>query len=213
MNESSGHDAAAALNARVIEVHVAELGQLFNAMDPTPFHDRDLDPRAEEFIVGWASELPREAPLELLVHLDRAAGPSDELVILRKAMQQFFAGRAADERRRLRRLFLRGRISLVIGLTFLGGALLASELIARLEPSGFVSLLRESLLIGGWVAMWRPIEVFLYDWWPIRAKARLFDRLAAMRVQVEYASAAAPDTWRSDWPANTAASPRAPALP
>ena len=29
--------------------------------------------------------------------------------------------------------------------------------------------------------MWRPLEIFLYDWWPIRAEGRLFDRLAAIR--------------------------------
>ena len=32
--------------------------------------------------------------------------------------------------------------------------------------------------------MWRPMELFLYDWWPIRAEARLADRLAAMPVRV-----------------------------
>jgi hypothetical protein len=32
------------------------------------------------------------------------------------------------------------------------------------------------------VAMWRPQEVFLYDWWPIRADGTLFDRLSAMAV-------------------------------
>jgi hypothetical protein len=36
---------------------------------------------------------------------------------------------------------------------------------------------------GGWVAMWWPIETFPYDWWPIRAAASLFDRLAAMHVR------------------------------
>ena len=25
-------------------------------------------------------------------------------------------------------------------------------------------------MIGGWVALWRPLEIFLYDWWPIRRK-------------------------------------------
>jgi hypothetical protein len=35
---------------------VAELRQLFNAIDPSPFRERDLDPRAEEFIVEWARD-------------------------------------------------------------------------------------------------------------------------------------------------------------
>jgi hypothetical protein len=45
-------------------------------------------------------------------------------------------------------------------------------------------LMREGMVIGGWVAMWRPLEIFLYDWWPIRAERRLFDRLAMMPVQI-----------------------------
>jgi hypothetical protein len=49
--------------------------------------------------------------------------------------------------------------------------------------------------------MWRPLEVFLYDWWPIRNEARLSDRLATMPVRIRYANATAPDAWRGDWPA------------
>ena len=39
-----------------------------------------------------------------------------------------------------------------------------------LDENRFADVIRESLLIGGWVAMWRPLEVFLYDWWPISAR-------------------------------------------
>ena len=49
---------------------------------------------------------------------------------------------------------------------------------------GAGEVLRECLLIGGWVAMWRPLEIFLYDLWPIRADARVFDRLTTMPVRV-----------------------------
>jgi hypothetical protein len=34
------------------------------------------------------------------------------------------------------------------------------------------------------VALWRPLEILLYDWWPMLADARLFDRLANMAVEV-----------------------------
>jgi hypothetical protein len=45
-------------------------------------------------------------------------------------------------------------------------------------------LLHESVVIGAWVALWRPLEILLYDWWPILGEAWLFDRLRAMHVQV-----------------------------
>ncbi len=194
---------------RVIEVRVAELRQLFNAIDPSPFNDRDLDPRAEEFIVEWARDLPRDARLALLVHLERSAGQVDEAPMLGESIHQYFKQRAVSSRRRLRELFRRGRISLVIALAFLGASIAVGDAVASaLRDTRFVDVIREGLLIGGWVAMWRPLEVFLYDWWPIRAEAQLFDRLSTMPVRIEYKEATTSDAWRDDWPAVSASAPR-----
>lgn len=96
----------------------------------------------------------------------------------------------------------RGRTSLAIGVTFLALSLLLGDIVVRLVGErGVGDVLRESLLIGGWVAMWRPMEVFLYDWWPIRADARLADKLSAMPVRISYKTDASSEAWRSDWPA------------
>jgi hypothetical protein len=185
----------------VIEVRVAELRQLFNAIDPSPFRERDLDPRAEAFMVEWARDVPRDAPLALRVHLERACGRADEATRLGDAIHQFFSQRALASRRELRELLRRGRISLVIAIAFLSAAMVGSDLIGSVAQSHFVQVFREGLLIGGWVAMWRPLEVFLYDWWPVLAEARLSERLSMMPVSIQYAETAGRDAWRSDWPA------------
>jgi hypothetical protein len=172
---------------RIIEIRVAELRQLFNAIDPSPFRERDLDPRAEQFIVDWGADLPAHAPLALVVHLEWTAGAADEARILREAIAEYFGQRAIATRRRLRELFRRGRISLAIALAFLATSIAIGDAIAAYFPeSGLAEVIREGFLIGGWVAMWRPLEVFLYDWWPIRAEARLFDRLSRMPVRIDY---------------------------
>src|SRR5690348_4735276 len=98
----------------VIEVHVGELKQLFDAIDPSPFRERDLDPKAEEFIVSWAKDLPRDVSLALVVDLDREAGLPDEAAVLRDAIHEFFRRRAQTYRQRLRELFRLGRTSLMI---------------------------------------------------------------------------------------------------
>src|SRR5262249_37387335 len=84
----------------VIEVHIGELKQLFNSIDPSPFRNRDLDPKAEEFIVDWAKDVARDSTLALLVDLDRQAGLPDEAAVLRDAIHQFFRQRAEGYRRR-----------------------------------------------------------------------------------------------------------------
>src|SRR5579872_644695 len=93
----------------VIEVHVAELKQLFNSIDPSPFRNKDLDPKAEEFIVGWAKDMPREAQLALVIDLDRPAGLPDEAAVLRDAIYEFFTQRARAYWQRLRELLRLGR--------------------------------------------------------------------------------------------------------
>ena len=185
----------------VIEVRVAELRQLFNAIDPSPFHQRDLDPRAEEFIVSWASDLPADRPWGLVVHLDRPAGRADEAAALRDAIHEYFGQRVLASRRKLRELFRRGRISLGIALAFLTASIAVGDTVAGWLGDGRLGdVIREGFLIGGWVAMWRPLEVFLYDWWPIRAEGRQLQRLSTMPVRIEYEETASTDAWRADWP-------------
>ena len=150
---------------------------------------RDLDPNAEEFIRAWASDASTSANLALLVHVEDPPGAPDEANILREAVHQNFCRKAESTRRRLRALLQRGRISLVIGLLFLAATSWLANMIPGMADGGdFRFILQESLIIGGWVAMWRPMEVFLYDWWPIRQEAKFQDRLAAMPVQIRYAS-------------------------
>ena len=168
-----------------LELHVAELRQLFNAMDPAPFRERDLDPKAVSYILDWGREAPAGQPLALAVHLGREPVTPASAGMLRDAVQTYFRLRAVATRRQLRQLFRVGRVSLVIGVAFLGAAMVVGEFVAGyFSKETYGSLIRESFVIGGWVALWRPLEIFLYDWWPIRAEARLHDRLSVMDVQL-----------------------------
>ena len=172
-----------------IEVRLRELAQLFNSLDPSPFIDRDLDADAEEFIVSWARELPHHGELELVIHLAtppepaRAAGAEE-------AVRHYFASRAEIKRRELRQLFRRGRASLSIGVLFLAGCFGLGVLLRPILPAGWNEFVELGLHIVGWVAMWRPLEIYLYDWWPVRNDLRLFERLARMPVRLQAAPAA-----------------------
>jgi hypothetical protein len=179
--------------AAVLKLYLAETRQLFNSMDPAPFSERDLDPKAAAYIVDWANEAPTSGPLGIVVHLGRESPTADDAAMLGEAVHEYFKRRALATRRQLRKLFRIGRISLVIGVLFVAGALLIGEWLASFVNRGsFGWLIKESFVIGGWVALWRPMEIFLYDWWPIRAEARLYDRLGEMEVRLSSTGGASP---------------------
>ena len=168
-----------------IELKLRELGQLFNSLDPSPFRERSLDPEAEAFIVSWARDLPHTSALELRVHLAEPPRDREQASHVAAAVQGHFAYLAEVKAREFRQLMARGRVSLWIGLAFLAMCTLAGNALPHASASPFVPLLREGLLIGGWVAMWRPIEIFLYDWWGVRRQQRNYERLARMPVRIE----------------------------
>jgi len=152
-------------------------------MDPSPFHERDLDDDAEEFIVGWAREFPRRDPVSLVVHVNQLPAHGNAEHLLETAVHNYFAYRAKLNRLEFRYLLKQGRTSLIIGLTFLAVCMITSQLLRRQEETLSI-VIREGLIIAGWVAMWRPMEIFLYEWWPLRRKGRLYQKLSRMHVEI-----------------------------
>src|SRR2546425_2579831 len=75
--------------ARRIELNVKDITQLFNSMDPSPFHEKDLDHDAEEFIISWAQEFHRKDPLELVVHLERFPTEHEPQKLIEQAVHNY----------------------------------------------------------------------------------------------------------------------------
>jgi hypothetical protein len=88
--------------------------------------------------------------------------------------------------RQLSKLLREGRISLVIGIAAIFGFNGVAQVIGR-STNPFLEVLHEGLLVVGWVSMWKPMEIFLYEWWPIRRERRACRRLAEADVTFPHA--------------------------
>jgi len=183
MAESDNRDRIGA--AGRIEINLGRLAQLFNSLDPSPFLERDLDREAEDYIVGSAEEMSRQRPLVLVIHLPADQLPQTGSDDLGKAIHNYFAYRETHERRRLRLLFRDGRIALVTGLVFLFCCVMLRELAFSLGQGAVSEIVGEGMLIIGWVAMWRPLEIFLYEWVPLRRRCHILEKLSQMPVLVQ----------------------------
>ena len=166
-----------------IEVRIAKLSELFNSMDPTPFHHRDLDNDAEEFLESWAMEFPQDSHFRIIVHIEQMP-QEDPAPLVAEAIHNYFSYKAVLTKRSLRLLMIEGRTSLLIGLGFLTLCLLGADLLTTFSNNAFLRVVREGLIIGGWVSMWRPLQIFLYEWWPLARRTRIYRNLGQAVVHV-----------------------------
>jgi len=170
----------------LIEIRVNDIAQLFHTLDPFPFREKDLAGEAEDYIVRWAREMPGNRPFKIVVHIpdnEPQKGASRDFV---EAFNRYFGGRAAVVQRDLNELFRIGRRSLLIGASILAVCFLLAHLAGNhLTETAFKRLTEESFLILGWVANWRPLEIFLYDWWPLAHRRDLYNRLSVATVELK----------------------------
>jgi len=168
-----------------VSIHVRNLAQMFNSLDPSPFWDRDLDGDAAKFIEEEFSEKLSAGVWHLHVHAaDGASLASD----LQAAVEHYYERLANSARLRLRDQMRMARLALLGGF----GIFLLS-----MSARGFLKgtlhevpqMLDEGLIILAWLALWRPAEMLAYEWVPLVRTRRLYQRLAGIRVQVRSAAA------------------------
>ena len=75
-------------------------------------------------------------------------------------------------------------VSFAIGIAFLMTCLALRQWLTAHPAIIERPIIGEGLLILGWVALWRPTEALLYDWWPLVRRRALLLRLAAIPVEV-----------------------------
>ena len=175
-------------NAGIIELHLSSIKQLFNSFDPSPFHEKDLDAEAERYLIGRALELRRDVSLRLVITISRPLQNDVRNQHIPEAIHGHFNYRAYQTRQQLIELLRTGWIALAIGLFVLASCLFSIQYAGlATSVSPLARLGEQSLLLLGWVANWRPIEIFLYDWWPIWRRQVLLRRLSRMSVEIKTA--------------------------
>jgi hypothetical protein len=169
-----------------IDINVRHSRQLFDGRDPAPFRERDLDKDAVSYLVSAGQEIPRKQPLAIVVSISEEPEPHLAADVIVEAVRGHFVHEADQVERRLREHVRRGHVILGVGLTALVVFLTLAGFTASLPPGPLREILREGFVITGWVAMWRPLEVLLYDWWPLIDERRQMRRIVEAPVSVLY---------------------------
>jgi hypothetical protein len=163
-----------------IEIRIRSAAQLFDPFDPSPSARRALAGDVANYILSRAGEHSAQKHLYLLIHgpasLQRHA--SD---IAQAIPEHFRLAHSNGQRQFLRRLRV-GATTLAVGLGVLGASIALRTLFSGAGAGAFARGLSEGLLILGWVAMWRPVEILLYEHWESHLDHAVLDRLSKIHV-------------------------------
>lgn len=174
-----------------IDLNVRHSRQLFDGRDPAPFRERDLDEDVVDYLMSAAQEIPWKQPLRIVVTISEEPEPRLAADVIAEAVREHFLHEREQIRRRFGEHVRRARTFLAMGLLFLVLFLTLAELTASLPPGPLREILREGLVITGWVAMWRPLEALLYDWWPLVDERRHVSRVLDAPVSIHHTTDAA----------------------
>jgi hypothetical protein len=169
----------------LIEIKLNSVLQLFNSFDPAPFYEKELDTEAESYIVDTVQDFPAKTKFMIHIYLPAALADTEEAKKIIPAIHNHFRYRMLVTERKYRARFRFGRFSLIVGLSFLALALVASQFVASMNTSSIaLQLISYALLIIGWVAMWQPVTTLLYELWPILRRKKIYERISTMEIEI-----------------------------
>ena len=171
---------------RWIEVRVKSPQQLFDARDPAPFRERDLDDDFVEYIVSAVREFSISSQLKIVIYVEEKEANELPKDSIREAIRSYFAFRIDLQRSELKSFMKRAQMFLMIGLFVLVLCLAVAQSLTVPTPPGAIGILREGLVIFGWVSIWKPIELILFDWYPLLEKLRFYKKLVGTEIDIRF---------------------------
>jgi hypothetical protein len=167
-------------DASVIDVRVHRVEQLFDNRDPAPFRERDLEPELSDYLLEAGEDLLDEPRFQVVFWVDEPAAKEE----IAQAYRAHFEDRIHHLKRRRARVRRTAQLGLLFAACSLIALLSVAQLVGSSVPGFLGAALREGLIVSGWVLLWRPMEMLVYDWIPVRRDRRIAARLLEAEVDV-----------------------------
>lgn len=163
-----------------VDVRVPAIENLFDKRDPAPFRERDLDPSLREYLVESTEDLLSRGPPRLVFWLEKPC----EKAALEEPVRAHFNYELERLVRSRRREVRMGYVALLIAFALITLFISLAQLVPKELTTSFGAALKETLIISGWVLLWRPVEVLIYDGLPWRRRRAVLRNVLAAPIEV-----------------------------
>ena len=169
----------------IVEVTIDSPYDLYDDKDPSPLKARDLKPTVEDYIATCIREIPMGQKLRLDFYFYKFSNDPSEAVALEKSVREFFVYKAKVRFLDFKFKIRNGLKSVAIGLGFLFMCIFISSSFLSTSNTIFERFFLEGLSVLGWVSLWNPVQIFLYEIWPIIANSKTLKRCSKIDMSFQ----------------------------
>ncbi len=175
------------LSYREISLHLEDIHDLFTASQFEPFCENQMTVSGMDYLCSNLKSSRLTEPIRAAIFLPQDKIQPDLTEPLRRAISCYCHYQIERNQNELTSIRWQAIKAFQSGLIFLGVCLLISTLseTAVFLPEWTRRLVGEGFLIVGWVSLWHPAELFLFEWWPYWREIHIYKRLIDMEIVIE----------------------------
>lgn len=167
-----------------IKVIVKDTKDIFEHFGFRSLEDKVMNAGLETYIISSIKNYPLNKTIKIIISFVQEREQID-ISSIERTIHTHFKYKAEEIELNLKQQFRQWKINMSIGILFLILCLILVEVLERFSPTNIVKILKESLLIIGWVALWEPITFILFGWRTIKRNKLYYQKLSEVPVVKE----------------------------
>ncbi len=177
-----------------VTLSLKTVDHLFIAPEVNPFSDVEMELLGQPALLRVMKKLEpgffrRGGKIRLTILLPPDQITPDLQKQVDAALHRFCQTHITDNRLRIRQTIWVGLRALLPGLLFLGVSMglssMFSSQVLTFISEGVNNLLAEGFVVIGWIALWNPVQSFLYDWVPFWRANQIYRYMMTMDIRFQ----------------------------
>jgi hypothetical protein len=162
-----------------IEICLDDINHLFSAPETDYFAEKPVYYSGLDTAVIEIRKAGRRSEHRLVILLPAEKISPELHEAARRALAYYCAHKIEESRREVSLLRREGFEALQTGLVFMAVCLSVSLYVSKQIwiPELIQTFVGQGLSVVAWVSMWKPIDIFLYQWWPHWQTRFVFDKI------------------------------------
>ena len=170
-----------------IELRISHPAQFYNLLDPAPNDKKEINHATESYIINSLEDMPNDkhSSAKIVLYLEQTLYDDEKIrTDMEQAIHSHFALKLCSANQKYKLSMNKGRRYLARGLIFLIICLILSSVVTSIyNQNDIIYAIGQSFVVIGWVALWRPVEFYLYDRRDILDEIKMLGQLETITVE------------------------------